>query len=63
MSEECVICGAQVTKYIILEVSEFKDNINGDPEGIGSEDIMLCNDCWNFVKLKSSVLQKLLVRI
>lgn len=59
MSEKCENCRKQITKYVLLDVSEFRDS-GDDSEGIKFEDVILCIDCWTYAKQNSGILQEML---
>ncbi|HEY7080366.1 MAG TPA: hypothetical protein VH500_11735 [Nitrososphaeraceae archaeon] len=62
MTEECMNCGSRVTRYIVLAVSEFLDTADEDPEQTKFDDVLICDNCWNYVKGNSKILQNTLVK-
>jgi hypothetical protein len=55
-------CGSRVTRYIVLAVSEFLDTADEDPEQTKFDDVLICDNCWNYVKGNSKILQNTLVK-
>jgi hypothetical protein len=61
VSEKCGNCKKHITKYVLLEVSEFEDSAE-DSKGIRFDDTTLCIDCWTSVKQNSRILHEILAR-
>jgi hypothetical protein len=55
-------CGSQVTKYIVLAVSEFLDTVDEDPEQTKFDNLIICDSCWSCIKGNSKVLRNTLVK-
>ena len=62
MPERCMRCRKQITKYVILGVTEFQDT-GEDSEGTKCDDAVLCVDCWSHIKESLKILQVILPRL
>jgi hypothetical protein len=61
MTEMCMNCASQVTRYIVLAVSEFLDTADEDPEQTKFDNVLICDSCWNCIRESSEVLRNILV--
>ena len=58
MPETCDNCKTQTREYTILGVTQFQDT-DKDTEIIRFGDVILCINCWSYVKKNVSICQVL----